>query len=428
MIVKEIFHRKEYWCAVDIKKTDKRFELIKAHPKSRWSNTYKQWLFPKDKFSRDFLKSIAKKHKKKVTFIILKGNRLRVTCHPTQRGIEFIKSLSYYYYNSQYKHWTIPYTASNIQKLESILEKHYTIDYIDHRQKRAKKPIKATILQEHYRQCPSVVIDKLKTLRYSESTIKIYKSFLSIFFTYHYAYEPQEITHEMIRAYMRYLVQEREVSESYQNQMINAIKFYYEKVLGGTQHSYFIDRPKKSKPLPVVLSQKETIQLLKSISNLKHKTILTVIYSCGLRVSELINLKLSSIYLEESKIHIVAAKGKKDRYVTLAERTKKLIEIYTEKYAPEQYLVEGQKGGQYTASSIRKFLQKYSIDAQITKKVTPHTLRHSFATHLLEKGISLRYIQYILGHQNSKTTEIYTHITQTGIENIKNPLDDFDFE
>jgi site-specific recombinase XerD len=227
---------------------------------------------------------------------------------------------------------------------------------------------------------------------------------------------------------MRYLVQEREVSESYQNQMINAIKFYYEKVLGGTQHSYFIDRPKKSKPLPVVLSQKETIQLLKSISNLKHKTILTVIYSCGLRVSELINLKLSSIYLEESKIHIVAAKGKKDRYVTLAERTKKLIEIYTEKYAPEQYLVEGQKGGQYTASSIRKFLQKYSIDAQITKKVTPHTLRHSFATHLLEKGISLRYIQYILGHQNSKTTEIYTHITQTGIENIKNPLDDFDFE
>jgi len=428
MKVTEIFYRNEYWYEVEISKTDNRIELIKNYAYSKWSHEHKKWLFPKNKASRRFLKSIARQPKKEVTFIILKGNRLRITCHPTQEGIKFIKSLSYYYYSPEYKHWTIPFTKTNTDILESILKKQYKIKYIDKREKRAKKSYKTKLLSEHHRDCPNIVIDKLKALRYSESTIKIYKSFLSTFFTYHYAYQPQEISNEMIREYMRYLVQEREISESYQNQMINAIKFYYEKVLGGKQQTYFIDRPKKSKPLPVVLSQKETIQLFKSISNLKHKTILTVIYSCGLRVSELINLKLSSVYLEENKIHIVAGKGKKDRYVTLAKRTKKIITIYIKKYAPEQYLIEGQRGGSYTASSIRKFLNKYTLNAGITKKVTPHTLRHSFATHLLEKGISLRYIQYILGHQNSKTTEIYTHITQTGIENIKNPLDDFDFE
>ncbi|MFK7750778.1 MAG: tyrosine-type recombinase/integrase [Kordia sp.] len=428
MKVTEIFYRNEYWYKVEIDKTDNRIELIKTYAYSKWYHKYKKWLIPKNETSRTFLKSIARQPKKEVTFIILKGNRLRITCHPTQEGIKFIKSLSYYYYNSEYKHWTIPYTEINIEKLESILKKQYQINYIDKREKRAKKPYKTQILNEHQRDCPDVVIDKLKALRYSESTIKIYKSFLSIFFTYHYAYQPQEITNEMIRAYMRYLVQEREISESYQNQMINAIKFYYEKVLGGKQQTYFIDRPKKSKPLPIVLSQKETILLLKSVSNLKHKTILTVIYSCGLRVSEIINLKLSSIYLEENKIHIVAAKGKKDRYVTIAKRTKKLIQIYLKEYAPEYYLIQGQRGGKYTASSIQKFLKKQSYSIGISKNVTPHTLRHSFATHLLEKGISLRYIQYILGHESSKTTEIYTHITNMGIENIKNPIDDFDFD
>ncbi|WP_430409297.1 site-specific tyrosine recombinase/integron integrase [Kordia sp.] len=427
MKVIEIFYRNKHWYGVAIPKNDERSVLIKNHILSKWSNTYKQWLFPKNEQVKTFLKSIARQSKKKITFLILKGNRLRITCHPTQKGIEYIKSLSYYHYNTTYKHWTIPYTETNVDKLESLLKDYFLIDYVDKRKTKPKESVKSNILEEHHRKCPSSAIDKLKALRYSNSTIKTYSNFLSIFFTYHYAYQPQEITNEMIKSYLRYLIQEREISESYQNQMINAIKFYYEKVLGGKQHTYFIDRPKKSKPLPIVLSQKETISLLKTVSNLKHKTTLTVIYSCGLRVSELINLKLSSIDLEQKKIHIVAGKGKKDRYVIIAERTMKLIVIYCKKYVPEEYLVEGQKGGKYTASSIRKFLTKYCLAARITKKVTPHTLRHSFATHLLEKGISLRYIQYILGHQSSKTTEIYTHITHTGIENIKNPLDDFDF-
>ncbi|WP_215907191.1 site-specific tyrosine recombinase/integron integrase [Kordia aestuariivivens] len=428
MKVTEIFYRNKYWYVVAIHENDKRIELIKNNVLSKWSSTYRQWVFPKNEEARKFLKSIAKQPKRSVTFLILKGNRLRITCHPTQKGIEYIKSLSYYHYNSEYKHWTIPYTETIVVKLELLLKDGFIIDYIDKRKTKPKRSTKSTMLEEHHRKCPSIVIDKLKALRYSASTIKTYSNFLSIFFTYHYAYQPQEITNEMIRSYLRYLIQEREISESYQNQMINAIKFYYEKVLGGKQQTYFIDRPKKSKPLPIVLSQKETILLLKSISNLKHKTILTVIYSCGLRVSEIINLKLSSIYFEENKIHIVAGKGKKDRYVTIANRTKKLIQIYLKEYAPEYYLIEGQRGGKYTASSIQKFLKKQSYSIGISKNVTPHTLRHSFATHLLEKGISLRYIQYILGHESSKTTEIYTHITNTGIENIKNPIDDFDFD
>ncbi len=428
MTVTELTHRKKQWFAIELPFKDDRVVLIKNQSGRHWSATHKKWLLPKNETSKAFLKTIVRQPKQEVTFVILKGNKLRVTCHPTDEGIAFIKSLSYYHYNPEYKHWIIPYTTANVKTLESILSKTFDINYVDRRVSKIKKIDKKKTIPQHFRSCPGIVFDKLKELRYSDSTINVYTNFLSIFFTYHYMYQPNEITNEQVRAYMRHLVQEREVSESYQNQMINAIKFYYEKILGSSKQTYFIDRPKKSKSLPTVLSQKETITLLKSITNIKHKTALTIIYSCGLRISELINLKINDIDFDKKRIHLIAAKGKKDRFVQLANRTEQLIHYYLKRYNPEIYMFEGFKGGKYSATSIQKFIKKYVRAVGITKPITPHSLRHSFATHLLEKGIDLRYIQYILGHSSSKTTEIYTHITQVGIDKITNPLDDFDFD
>jgi len=428
MDVTKLIHRNKEWFAIKIPFKDDRVALIKKQSERHWSATHKKWLLPKNEASRNFLNTIVKHPKQEVAFIILKGNKLRITCHPTDEGIAFIKSLSYYHYNTEYKHWIIPYTTTNVKTIEDILFKTFRISYIDKRVSTIKKIEKQKTIPQHYRSCPSIVFGKLKELRYSPSTINTYTNFLSIFFTYHYMYQPNEITNEQVRAYMRYLVQEREVSESYQNQMINAIKFYYEKILGSSKQIYFIDRPKRSKSLPTVLSQEETIKLLKSIANIKHKTALTIIYSCGLRISELINLKINDIDFDKKRIHLVAAKGKKDRFVQLANRTEQLIRFYLKRYNPEIFILEGFKSGKYSATSVQKFTKKYVSDVGITKNITPHSLRHSFATHLLEKGIDLRYIQYILGHSSSKTTEIYTHITQVGIDKITNPLDDFDFD
>lgn len=428
MNIIEITHRNKKWFALELPFKDERITLIKNQIGRYWSATHKKWLLPKNEASKIFLNTIIKHKKQEVTFIILRGNKLRITCHPTDKGIDFFKSLSYYHYNPKYKHWVIPYTQINIKTIESILHFTHIISYIDQRVSTIKKIERHKAIPQHYRSCPSIVFDKLKELRYSDSTIKTYTNFLSIFFTHHYMYQPNEITNDQVRAYMRHLVQEREVSESYQNQMINAIKFYYEKILGSSKQIYFIDRPKKSRSLPTVLSQEETIKLLKSITNIKHKTALTIIYSAGLRISELINLKINDIDFDKKRIHLIAAKGKKDRYVQLANRTDQLIHYYLKRYNPEVYMFEGFKGGKYSATSIQKFIKKYARDIGITKQITPHSLRHSFATHLLEKGIDLRYIQYILGHSSSKTTEIYTHITQVGINRITNPLDDFDFD
>lgn len=207
----------------------------------------------------------------------------------------------------------------------------------------------------------------------------------------------------------------------------NAIKFYDEKVLGGQQKTYFIDRPKKERKLPEVLSKVEVVALLKVIKNLKHKAIIATIYSGGLHISEVINLKLSSVDFEEKRIHIKAVKGKKDRYVPLAERSILGLKKYIDSYAPLLYLFDGSPNNTNSTSSIQKIVKTNCKLVGITKHSTPHSLRYSFATHMIESGVNLRYVQQILGHQNSKTTEIYTHITDLGLQQITNPLDILDF-
>ncbi|MCK9400098.1 MAG: tyrosine-type recombinase/integrase [Bacteroidales bacterium] len=225
---------------------------------------------------------------------------------------------------------------------------------------------------------------------------------------------------------MLYLIEHRDISISYQNQSINAIKFYYEQVLGRLVKSYHIQRPRRERKLPNVLSEEEVQMILNNTDNLKHKAILSLIYSAGLRRSELINLQPTDIDSKRMYVIIRGGKGNKDRYSILSEKVLILLRKYFRKYKPFNWLFEGQFGGQYSASSIQNILKNAVAKARIKKKVTVHTLRHCFATHLLEHGVDLRYIQELLGHKNAKTTEIYTHITQRGLGKIKSPLDNLD--
>jgi len=198
-----------------------------------------------------------------------------------------------------------------------------------------------------------------------------------------------------------------------------AIKFFFEKVL---KQKLFLPNPKKNNPLPEILTVPEVRKLIDSASNIKHKLILKLLYGCGLRVSEIVNLQKQDINFEEDLIHVRLAKGKKDRFVKIPSSVKGDLKNYSE-LNDDKVLFPSNRGGKLTKDTIQKIVQNSAKKAEIKKRVYPHLLRHSFATHLLEAGTDLRIIQKLLGHSDIKTTQIYTHISQASIKNIKSPLD-----
>ena len=276
---------------------------------------------------------------------------------------------------------------------------------------------------QEYIEAISQMSDKLKIKRYSESTYRVYLTMMKSFL-YHVHPKPiDEIEYDAVMDYLKYLVFEKKVSSSYQNQSINAIKFYFEHVLGHDRAQYHFDRPLKAKRLPRVLAQQEVTQILNNVTNIKHKAILSSIYGCGLRISECINLRIEDIDSDKNRIWIRNAKGRKDRLTLLPESLLTLLRKYYIEYKPVNWLFEGPDNGQYSPTSIRSILKRAKAKAGIRKLATVHTLRHSFATHLLENGTNLRYIQELLGHTSSKTTEIYTHVAKSDLTSIISPLD-----
>lgn len=267
--------------------------------------------------------------------------------------------------------------------------------------------------------------DLLIQKRYSKNTIKTYCGYFQDFCNHFKNLNLKEITTENINNYILHLIKTKNISISQQNQRINAIKFYYEKVLNKQKQFYNLHRPKKEHKLPKVLSKNEVKKILDSSKNIKHKSILMLIYSAGLRRSELLNLHISDIDSERMVINIRGAKGKKDRISLLSSNMLNMLRDYYKKFKPVNYLFEGPDNSKYSSTSVSNILKKATAKAGINKKVTPHMLRHSFATHLLEQGTDLRYIQELLGHSSSKTTEIYTHVSKRAIDKIKNPIDEF---
>ncbi len=205
---------------------------------------------------------------------------------------------------------------------------------------------------------------------------------------------------------------------------MNALKFYYEQVLYKEKFFWEIPRPKKPYILPKVISEQKILKGLQSIDNLKHKAILFTAYSAGLRVSEVVRIKIADIDSDRMQIRIEAAKGKKDRMVTLAEATLAVLRVYYEQYKPKKYLFEGQNGEEhYSPRSAQQVFNQQFGRIGLPKYFSFHSLRHSYATHLLENGTDIKYIQELLGHNDIKTTLRYTHVSKKAIEKIESPLD-----
>ena len=264
---------------------------------------------------------------------------------------------------------------------------------------------------------------KLQLRRYSDSTCKVYLMMFRNFLRYTYPTPLHHVGHDMILEYQKHLVLDRKVSASYQNQSINAIKFYAEQVLGLERTVYDLERPRKSKRLPNVLAQQEVAQLLNNVYNIKHKAILSTIYGCGLRISECVALKIVDIDSINHRVWVRDGKGRKDRITLLPESLLVQLRNYYKVYKPATWLFESPNGQPYSVSSIRKVFNRAKRAAKILKPATVHTLRHSFATHILENGTNLRYIQQLLGHSSSRTTEIYTHVCETDLTHIVRPLE-----
>ncbi|MCB0634546.1 MAG: site-specific integrase [Lewinella sp.] len=268
--------------------------------------------------------------------------------------------------------------------------------------------------------------ERLRLQRYSYNTVKTYKNFFAQFLAFFPDQHPEELKKKDIMKFLLESSKNKKWSDATQNQAVNAVKFYFEKVLGQSR-TYYEFRPRRSQKLPGVFSEEEVLRLFGAISNLKHKAILMLIYSAGLRIGDT-QLRKQDVDINRKMVFIKAGKGKKDRYSVLSDKLISLLQRYFTIYTPEYWLFEGQDGGKYSTRSIQQIFRKAVDKAGVNPYSTVHTLRHSFATHLLERGTDLRYIQELLGHSSSETTQIYTHITQKAIQKLCSPLDFLDID
>ena len=270
---------------------------------------------------------------------------------------------------------------------------------------------------------PVEFTEKLERMRYSKATGDNYVIQFQKFLEHIHPKTATEIGEKDIKDYLLYLVKTKAVSVSAQNQAINSIKFYLEQEQQGEHKIYYAERPRKEIKLPTVLSEEEIKALFENTRNIKHKAILFLIYSGGLRMSEILNLKWDDIDASRSVINIRNGKGKKDRITLLSQLAYGYLQQYRKVYKPAVWVFEGGVGKPYSARSINKIIKRSSGLSGISKNISAHTLRHSFATHLLERGTDLRYIQTLLGHESSKTTERYAHVTKRGFDKLISPLD-----
>jgi integrase/recombinase XerD len=269
-------------------------------------------------------------------------------------------------------------------------------------------------------------IETLQLKAYSDSTIKTYTSeFAQLLFVLK-DFPVQDLSAERLRGYFLYCINTLKLSENTLHSRINSIKFYFEQVLKREKFFFEIPRPKKPSILPKTINAKDIKRLFEVTTNLKHNTMLKLCYGMGLRVSEIINLKITDIDSKNMQVFIERAKGKKDRYANLPESILEQLRTYFKEYRPQIYLFEGLYGGQYSTRSAQKVFKDALKKAKINKDVGIHGLRHSFATHLLEAGTDVKCIQELLGHNDIKTTLRYTHVSEKSIKNIVSPLDKID--
>ena len=264
--------------------------------------------------------------------------------------------------------------------------------------------------------------------RYSSRSIETYKSMLELFFKYFDGKDPLLISEEDISDFFHDYIIQHGYSASYHNQLISAIKIFYQVNGSREVDSSSLVRPRRGRSLPKVFSKEEVKSILNASRNIKHRLILWMIYSCGLRRSELINIRLTDLDRSRSILNIRQAKGKIDRFIPVSEKVWEKVDEYKIAYEPDIYLFEGQGGGRYSSESVYRVFKEALKRAGIKKDVGVHSLRHSYATHLHENGVDIRYIQELLGHKSTRTTEIYTHVSRRNLSAVRSPIEDLDIK
>lgn len=340
-------------------------------------------------------------------FIRLNGeNRIAVIFEKREEFIARIKQLKGSRWDYSLRVWHVPDTEEN--------------------RMRFKLPTKASLMPSEEGVIAMQYFKKhLRSKRYSENTINTYldalKSFLAFF-----NFKPiASISNEDVIHYNNEYILKNQLSASFQNQIVNAIKLFFRIVDDKIIDPDLIHRPKRERKLPNVLSKEEVKRIIESPVNLKHRTILCLIYACGLRRSEALNLKITDIDSMRNLMTIRQSKGKKDRIVPVSPKILGMLREYYKLYKPKKWLFEGnEKGSKYSEGSLQSAFKQSLKKCNINKPATLHWLRHSYATHLLETGTDLRYIQELLGHNSSRTTEIYTHVSTKSIQQIRSPFDD----
>lgn len=335
-------------------------------------------------------------------------------------------------WNTELKAWTTPYYPTLKKELFQLLRGRYWLDYSGmklktHHTTTQKQPITpplAPLNEEHI-----VHLEKFKNYllsrRYSPSTIKTYTETVSTFLRFFIAKPISEINHNDLIVFNNEYIIQKNLSNSFQNQVVNAVKLFFQIVENKQLIVELLHRPRREKKLPNVLSKEEVKAILEAPKNSKHQAMLSLIYACGLRRGELLNLTLKDIQSDRKLLLIKQAKGKKDRVVPISSKLIEMLRTYYKIWKPKTWLFEGQvENTKYSEKSLENVLKQSLVKAKITKKVSLHWLRHSYATHLLESGTDLRYIQELLGHNSSRTTEIYTHVSTRNLQLIRSPFDD----
>lgn len=350
--------------------------------------------------------------------------------------LEAVKNIHGRRWDAENKVWELPYTRLALRFVEHYLKEVAEIAFtpaqdipetlhVEEQPAPRKQPMRE-VPAARYEQAVTALEQVLLLKRYSHRTIKAYKNCFRHYIRYYNDIKPSQISRKQIDEYVASLIKEKHISESHQNQILSAIKMFYVEVVGQEEKVRNIIRPKRPHKLPHVMSEEEVSALFRAAENIKHRCMLMLIYSAGLRLGELLNLRLNDVQAAQRRLFVHAGKGKKDRYTLLSDRALEALRAYYKLYRPVEWVFEGQYGGKYSERSVQNVFTRAKLKAGINPYATVHTLRHSFATHLLEKGVDLRYIQELLGHESSKTTEIYTHITKKGMDKIKSPLDDLE--
>ncbi|NJB84302.1 site-specific recombinase XerD [Lewinella marina] len=327
-------------------------------------------------------------------------------------------------YHREQRYWSAPAEAATLKGLSDVLGRdrlEWTYALVE-TPRQPERHGDSDTLPARWEDRLLRTEEALRVRRYSWRTVKGYTAHLRGFFRACRELEPDEVTTETVKQYILRRSGAGGYSSSSQHQLLNALKFWMEHIEG--REKTFIElRPRKEHKLPQVLSMQEVGRLFAAVENPKHRCVLKVIYGGGLRLGEVCRLRLADVHVDRLQIFIRGGKGNKDRYTTLPQSLVAELNQYVQAYQPDYWLFEGQHGGQYSPRSVQAILKRAVKRSGINPHATVHTLRHSYATHLLEQGTSLRHIQELLGHNSSRTTEIYTHISSKERQRIISPLD-----